>query len=128
MQKISQIIKKRREGRDLMRQLRQAWQINSERIAQAPPLTDEELGELYRRASSMPPLPQAVLPPQLLRYCHGQRRTAWNNASSTMTWAAVAAILIFIFMPLPKNYANTLKSVGVEKVNEVNFMLKNVGR
>lgn len=124
MQRISQIIKRRKEERDLMRQLRQAWQINRERIAQMPLLTDEELGELYQRASSMPPLPQAVLPPQMQHYYHGQQRKSWNIVLRTLPWAAVAAILLFIVIPLPKNYANTLKPVGVEKVNVVNDMLK----
>ena len=123
MQTIKQFIKSRREGRELMRQLRQAWQEQNERIASMPFFTDEELRELYQRAKTLPP-PSQPVPLPYLQGNGGQRRMVWRTIQDTLPPAAVAAVLLLFILPAPTVYAKQQSSCSVEVIDAVNHMLK----
>ena len=106
-----------------MRQLRSAWQKNAERVGQLPFLTDEELHDIYERVSALPPLPPDALPP-LPR----QDGRVLNTVLGTVPSAAVAALLLLLFLPVPKSYATTPHNVGEEDIEMVNYIIKDCDR
>lgn len=119
MNRIKQYFKAQREGRAMMRELRRAWQMNSERVAQMPFFTDEELKDLYERACALPPLPQESLPPLPRQY-----NKVWRTALNTVPSAAVAALILLLVLPTPSIYAMTPQANSAEHIDAVACMIK----
>lgn len=112
MKKIKQFIEQKREERELMRQLRRAWQMHKERVAKLPFLTDEELHDLYVKLGDNPlkSLPELRLMPPLRR----------RGVLRTLPLAAALSLLLFLItgtdgyaMNWGANYSGSIEKLNI---------------